>query len=221
MSLSLGSILYSQGYRTNLDTLTYEYRVGGKLDSIDLISGFNSTTLPGAGWNTRNNVPDLNFLFKNQSGQLFWRNEPFTNYKFTGLPHLGVAYMFGSNAQQFINAEFQQVFHSNIILNIGYIKKASNGILRNSAFNEEHVQLALRYTGRIYSFDIHSSYESAKVEQSGGITKDSLADLYSLPFIPVNRSSSELQTKRSRVLIDQYFDFVKDSSRGSISRISG
>ncbi len=210
--ISLGSNLLSQGYRINIDTLTCKHRIGGSLDSIDLISGFNMVTFAGAGWNTRNSILDPYFLIENQSAQLFWKNTRFTSYKYSGLPHLGVAYMFGSNAQQFVKAEFQQVFRSNVLLNIRYIKKTSGGILRNSAFNEDDVQLSLRHTGRLYSFDLHSSYERAKIEQSGGIIADSLAELYSLPFIPVNRSSSELQTKRSRVLFDQYFDFVKDSS---------
>lgn len=134
---------------------------------------------------------------------------------YTGLPHLGVGYMFGSNAQQYVKAEFQQVFHSNVMLNIHYIKKASNGILRNSAFNDENVQLSLKRTGKIYSFDLQSSYESVKAEQSGGITNDTLPDYYGLSFIPVNRSSSELRTKKSRILLGQFVDLVKDSTKAA------
>jgi hypothetical protein len=212
---SFGSNLFSQGYRTRIDSLTYIYRIGGKLDSIDLISGFNTATYPGAGWNTKSNVLNPYFLVKNKGGQLFWSNESFVNYIHTGLPHLGVAYMFGSNAQQYIHAEYQQVFRANVLLNLRYIKKTSNGILRNSGFNEENVQFALRKTGSVYSFNLRSAYEIAKVEQSGGVISDSLPDLYSLPFIPVLRSSSELQTKRSSIFSDHYFDFIGDSSLAS------
>jgi len=196
--LCIWTKLLGQGCRTAVDTLTYSYRIGGSLDSIDLLSGFNSVTYPGAGWNTRNNVLEPAGFIHSPGGQLFWRNSPFKSYMYTGLPHLGVGYQFGSNAQQYVRAEFQQVFHSNVMLNIRYIKKTSNGVLRNSAFNEEDVQLALKRTGKIYSFDLHTSYESSKVEQSGGITSDTLPDYYSLQFIPVIKGSSELRTKRSR-----------------------
>lgn len=211
--LCIWTKLLGQGYRTAVDTLTYSYRIGGALDSIDLLSGFNTVTYPGAGWNTRNNVPEPARFIHSPGRQLFWNNSPFKNYIHTGLPHLGVGYMFGSNAQQYVKAEFQQVFHSNVMLNIRYIKKSSNGILRNSAYNDEDVQLALKKTGKIYSFDLRSSYESSKVEQSGGITNDTLPDYYSLQFIPVNRSTSELRTKRSRVMFDQFVDLLKDSTK--------
>ena len=133
--------VFGQGYRTYVDTVKYNHRVGGKLDSIDLVSGSNSSTFPGGGWNTRSSIIDPSFVYWAPSGQLFWSTSEFKPYIYSGLPHLGVVYMFGSNAQQYVRAEFQQRFKYNLMLNIDYEKKASNGILRNSIFSHENVKL--------------------------------------------------------------------------------
>ncbi len=213
--LTLTKSFFGQGFQVQVDTVKYNHRIGGNLDSIDLISGSNSATFPGGGWNTRSSIIDPSFILHSPGGQLFWSTSEFKPYIYSGLPHLGVAYMFGSNAQQYLRAEFQQMLKSNLMLNIDYEKRASNGILRNSIFNHENVQLKLRRQGRIYSLDLKSSYESSKVEQSGGIVSDSLPDYYSLEFIPVNRSESEVHTQRGIVDLIQYVDFLKDSSRSA------
>jgi len=209
------SRFYGQGYQSKVDTITYAHRIGGSLDSIDLLNGSNSATFPGGGWNTRSNILTTNFILNSPSGQLFWSLPQFKPFKFSGLPHLGVAYMFGSTAQQYVKAEYEQSFRQNVMLNVDYEKRSSNGILRNSAFDHEQVALSLKKVGLTYSFDLRSAYNSSKISQSGGIVADSLPRDYALGFIPVNRTDSEVKTKRANVGFSQYLDFVKDSTKAS------
>ncbi|MEY4603784.1 MAG: hypothetical protein RIT43_1076 [Bacteroidota bacterium] len=180
---------------------------------MDLISGFNGSTVSGGGFNTWNNVLDPSFLVHNKNGQLFWNYSNPIPKVFSALPHLGVAYMFGSNAQQYLKSEYQHVFRYNVMLNVRYIKNLSNGILRNSGFSHDDVGMMLQKKGKRYSFELNSSYVSSRIEQSGGVVTDTLADLYDLSLIPVRRAQSEIKIKRAQTAVSNYFDFNKDSLR--------
>jgi len=209
----LSGRLFAQPSLVPTDSLKYSYRIGGNLDSVDLISGFNCSALSGGGFNTWNNSLDPAFMARNKSGQLFWNYSAAIPKVFSGLPHLGVAYLFGSNAQQYLRSEYHQVFRYNVMLNARYIKNLSNGILRNSGFSHDDVAMMVQKRGQNYSFELNSSYISSRIDQSGGIITDTLADLYDLSLIPVRRTSSELRTKRFQTELTNFFDFHKDSLR--------
>lgn len=193
------------------DTLKADYRTGGDLDSIDLFTGFLSSTLPGGGWNlTGNNLEPLD-LIKFQGGQRFYNFNNWKKIRFTGLPHLGFAYSFGSKGSQFIQAEYQQVFKSNTILNIDYITNTSNGFLRRGNFSHNDFQFQLVKPGKKYSFELKGSYESSDVSMNGGLLIDTLANDFPLIFLPVHKENAQLKTSRIRLHQSNYLDFNSDS----------
>ena len=196
-----------------LDTLTHAHRIGGSIDSIDLITGQNTSTLAGGGWNTRANSFDTDFFMKNAGGQQFFSFGEWKKLQFSGLPHLGFAYSFGSKGMQYVQAEFQQVYRKKLMLNVFYEKNTSNGFLRNSDFDHNNVQVQLNKFGKVYSFDLKSSYESSRVSQSGGLQVDTLPELFDLQFLPVNKSLAETKTQRSRIELTNYIDLLKDSTK--------
>ncbi len=194
-----------------LDTLSYTDRIGGTIDSVDLITGRNSTSFAGGGWSTRANSFDTDFLIKNTSGQQFFSFSEWKKLKFSGLPHLGFAYSFGSKGAQYVQAEFQQVYAKKLMLNVFYEKNTANGFLRNSDFDHNNVQVQLNKFGKVYSFDLKANYESSRVSQNGGVLVDTFPELFDLQFIPIKKSFAETNTQRSRIECTNYVDFFKDT----------
>ncbi len=194
-----------------VDTLTYAYRIGGSIDSVDLITGRNSSTFIGGGWNTKANTFENDFFIENTGGQQFFSFSKWKKLQFTGLPHLGFAYSFGSKGMQCINSEFQQVYREKLMLNVFYEKNAAEGFLRNSFFDHNHVQVQLNKLGKVYSFNLRSSYESSTVGQNGGLQVDTLPEYLDIELLSVNKNSAETKTQRSRVELTNYIDFLDDS----------
>lgn len=195
----------------DLDSIRISDRIGGDLDSIDLITKVHSSALPGGGINLNENMLSSNFLLNNHGGQQFFNYIPWRKMRFSGLPHIGFAYSFGGKGTQFVQAEYQQQFKHSVLLNIDFKKYRSNGFLRSSDFSHNDVQIQLDKKGKIYSLELKGSYESSDVSQSGGLLFDSLSNEFDLIFIPVKKENAKLNTQRSRVYNANYFDFIKDS----------
>lgn len=191
-----------------VDSIKMDDRIGGKLDSIDFIAS-SSSTVPGG----QVVIPSVNLLLNSPGGQQFYSFKDWNTMRFSGLPHIGFAYSFGNQGSQFVQAEYQQVFNKKTLLNIDYIKRVSTGFLRNSDYNHNDLQAQLQRLGKVYSFELKGSYESSRVAQNAGLTADTLANLYPLIFLPVNKEDAETNTKRIRLVESNYFDFNKDSLR--------
>jgi hypothetical protein len=203
---SLHSLFYT-------DSIKINHRIGGQLDSIDQIVGVQSTTLPGGGWNLTENILPANFLSKFNGGQRFYDFSDWNQMRFTGLPHIGFAYSFGAKGTQFAKAEYQQVFNNSFLLNVDYIKYKSNGFLRNNDFSHNNIQLQLTKKGKFYSFELKGSYESSDVALNKGLVIDTLANDFSLIYLPVRNENARVKTQRARVLLANYFDLIKDSTK--------
>lgn len=193
------------------DTIKLNYHTGGAIDSIDLHLGANSSTLPGGGFNTQQNTLTPSFHYYKPGGLVGVIPEKYKDLRFSGLPHIGFAYSFGGNATQFVNAEYQQLFGSKILLNIDYRKFRSNGYLRNSLFSHDVVQFQLQRKASFYSFETKAAYESHVTELSGGLSNDTLANDFALDLIPVMKENAQSTLKLLNVLQGNYFDFSKDS----------
>jgi hypothetical protein len=196
----------------SVDSLKMFHETGGKLDSIDLIIGMPSTTFVGGSWNRLENTLGPNELLKFNGGQQFYGFSDWKKMRYTGLPHLGFAYSFGGKGTQFVTATYEQAFKHSILLNLDYTKYRSSGFLRNSEFSHNDLQLQLNKTGKIYSFELKGAYESSDAEQNDGLLLDSLADDFDLIFLPVRKENAKLATRRTRLSLTNYFDFLKDST---------
>jgi hypothetical protein len=181
------------------------------LDSIDLFVGINSSTISGGGWNTAENLLKSDWLRQFPGGQRFLSFDSWKNMKYAGLPHIGFAYSFGSQGTQYVRSEYQQNFGSNVMLNIDFDKKRSNGQLRNANFDHNNIQLLFLKKGKLYSLELKGSFESSNVSQNGGLVTDTLSNDFPIAFIPVYKSSAQTRTERTRLFATNYFDFNKDS----------
>ena len=210
VSLFFCVIINAQNFHPffRLDSIKMDDRIGGKLDSIDFIAS-SSSTVPGG----QVVIPSVNLLLNSPGGQQFYSFKDWKTMRFSGLPHIGFAYSFGNQGSQFVQAEYQQVFNKKTLLNIDYIKRVSTGFLRNSDYNHNDLQAQLQRLGKVYSFELKGSYESSRVAQNDGLTTDTLANLYPLIFLPVNKVDAETNTKRIRLVERNYFDFNMDSLR--------
>jgi hypothetical protein len=189
------------------------HRIGGELDSIDQIIGIQSTTLPGGGWNTTENILPSNFLLQYPGGQRFYSFTEWKTMRFSGLPHIGFAYSFGSKGTQYARAEYQQVFGRNYLLNVDFTKYRSNGFIRNGDFSYNDVQLQLNKKGKIYSFELKSSFKSSDIAQNNGLLIDTLANDFDLIFLPVKKENARTNTKLTSIYLANYFDLIKDTTK--------
>lgn len=195
------------------DTLKHNYYTGGDIDSIDLAFSFHSSTLPGGGFSTSENVLPYNFFINNPGGAAFHTFNDWKTKRFSALPHLGFGYVFGTQATQIVKASYTQAFTSQTLLNIDYNMQKGTNFLRVGDFNKHDVQLQFEYQSKFYSFDLKGQFISRTIGQNGGVLSDSLIDYYGLVFAPVRKQKAKSKYKGTRIELDHYFDFLaKDSA---------
>ncbi len=197
-----------------IDTLKFNHRIGGELDSIDQFMGIQSSTWTGGGWNTVENTINPAFLKANPNGQRFFSFLPKLKTTFSGLPHIGFSYSFGSKGTQFTALEYHQVFKYGFLVNMTYQKFRSNGFYRQGIFDHNNLNSTILRKGKVYSVLVNASFASSNVQTNGGLLADSLPKYYDLVFIPVRKEDANLKTKRTNVEVENYFNFLNDSLRG-------
>lgn len=211
-SISLG-IAQDSAIMGMKDTLKHNYYTGGDIDSIDLAFTFHSSTLPGGGFASSENVVPYHFFLTNPGGAVF---HTFTDWKakrFSALPHLGFGYVFGTQATQIVKASYTQAFTTQTLLNIDYDMQKGTNFMRVGDFNKHDVQLQFEYQSPFYSFDLKGQFISRTIGQNGGVLTDSLIDYYGLAFAPVRKQNAKSKYKGTRIELDHYFDFLaKDSA---------
>lgn len=194
-----------------MDTLHYSYRMGGALDSIDRIFGIQSNTLPGGGWSSIENVFSKGFWYANSGGMQFFNFNKSSTLKFSGLPHIGFAYSFGSSGSQFARAEYQQQLNNGLLINLDFNKLRSNGMLRSGGFNHNNTALQLYRSSKIWSTYLSATYATSDVSLNDGLLVDSLNNTFDLQFIPIRKENANANTERTCVDWWNYFDLNKDS----------
>jgi hypothetical protein len=195
-----------------VDTLTYFERIGGVLDSIDVIDGVQSSSLPGGGWNLRENIFEFDFLNVNRSGMRFYDYAHVKRLRFSGLPHIGFAYSFGSSGSQFARVEYQQQLKNGLLINLDFAKFRSNGLLRNGNFSHNNVALQLFRNSNKWSFYLLASYASSELTLNDGLLIDSLNNEIDLLFIPVRKEQANGLTQRTKVDLWNFVNFNKDTT---------
>jgi hypothetical protein len=194
-----------------VDTLNYSYRIGGALNSVDQIIGFQSNTLPGGGWNSIANIFSNGFWYLNPSGMQFFNFHKPLSIKFSGLPHIGFAYSFGSSGSQFAQAEYQQKLQNGLLINLDFNKLRSNGMLRSGGFNHTNTALQLYKSSKIWTTYLSSTFATSDVSLNNGLLIDSLNNAFSLQFIPIRKENANALTQRTSVDWWNYFDLNEDS----------
>ncbi len=194
-----------------VDTITFAYRVGGKIDSMDLYNCYHLSNLPGGGFNLRNNI-FTSQQFALQPNLLNFREEarPIP-LKTSALPHLGFTYSFGTKANQFFGVDYQQAFGANTLLNVRIRRNSGTGYVRNSAFKNNEVQLDLRHHGKFYSMVLDGRYGNHTIGESNGVTSDSVIRTFGIIFAPVRSENAQSKIQQGHIELTNYFNFLRDS----------
>jgi hypothetical protein len=198
---------------TPIDTLRYSTRSGGAIDSIDVFNAFISSTNPG-GSLSANNSFSPSWLFMNHGAQVHQHFNEWKPLVFSGLPHIGFNYSFGSQGVQNVLMNYQQSFGKNLIVNLAYKKNKANGFLRNGEFNLNDLQVQLAKKGTTYSFLTKAAYLTAVYNVNNGLLVDSLADDFDLRLLPVQKENAFHSNQRAKIEHTNFFDFTKDSLKG-------
>ena len=197
------------------DTLTYDYRTGGKeIDSLDWYHTGQFYVTPGGPWNNIFGINGTDYAsFLKHFSQQQVVPTALKSY-FTALPHLGFSYSFGGKGIQYLNAEYQQSFKKNTNLSVQY-KRNSTGsqapFLRNAFFSNESLQFLVHHQGKKYKQLLEFDYLKSNRNLSGGITTDTLIQVYGLEFTPVYKKNAASSYKYYSISSQHVYGFKQDS----------
>jgi len=195
------------------DTLTYNERIGGTIDSIDIRNADLPTTFDG-GRSISSPIgrSTLNF-YQNLTSRTFQRFSSFDKIKFSALPHFGFAYSFGGQSAQFIRLRYSQVFNEHLILNVNYDRNSGTGAFRSNTFQRDDLTVQLQREALRYSFQLKGSYQARSMDHSGGMLIDStLIEDLGLEFTPVLKGDASSKVKLGTVGLKNYINITGDSS---------
>ncbi len=198
---------------TNYDTLTIAYRTGGEIDSVDQIVQSSVSLLPGGGFVKPMALSCFDFLYHHQNGTRFFDLKPYQFMRFSGLPHIGFSYVFGTAGLQQSLLNYQHAFKKGMLVNLDVLRCQSNGLLRNGSFLNNQVQLQIEKKGNRYRYRLQSQYLSTNADQSNGLIDLSEALDFDLSFLSVNKANAETRTRRGEGSFTQFIDLIADSSK--------
>lgn len=202
-------------YTTHVDTLTMDYRSGGvELDSIDAINIGLLTLRPAGGFARPHEFNLAQHLFANPAGFTYLMEEKRVPVKFSGLPCLGFQYAFGSFLHQTVNLEFHQYYSPSTHLHLNYHRRSSNGGMRNSAFKLNDLNVQFFHAKNRYSTHVDLFYGGHEYGESAGLKVDTLLDLFSIEFTPVNLSNAQSRVRRVDLNWQNYYRLLGDSILG-------
>lgn len=191
-----------------VDTVRLNDHLGGRMDSLDVY--FPSLTCYPTSWNGVS-LFDPMFLVE-QPGGLRSLNQNFkSSYKYSGLPHIGFGYTFGTKGLQSSRMEYQQVFAKKLLLNITYTNNRSNGFLRNQDLKFNDIELSLLKKGSIYSFEFNAFERNLDNSLNGGVGSSADLETFPLIFQPVRKDNAREFMRNSGLQLNNFFDFQTDS----------
>lgn len=184
------------------DTLKPGYRISGKLDSVDANLATYQHTLPG----------DFNpflFPFSLQNLNTVWL-KPLPR-RYSSIPHIAFEYSMGSKADQLGRITYTQALDSNTFIQLDYIRRSTNGNLRNSSFERNSVQLNLMHRSRYYGTILDVSFYSNNNQLGAGLAGDSVRENFALLFQEVQKPNAGNKIKEVHLDWKNYLSFTKDS----------
>lgn len=202
------------------DTVLYHTRMNGAIDSMDVSGSYLPTTFDGGRTVLSPQGLSSGNLFFAYSRPQFGRFYSWEPLKFSALPHIGFAYSFGGQGTQFMKSEYQHAFSKNVLLSMKYNRNNGQGVIRNSAFVSNEVDVQLLYTGRHYSTFLRGAFTSNDIGHSGGLFTDTLIENFGLEFSPVRKTNAHSINRNGEVIWENYVDFNADSLRSIGLRIT-
>jgi hypothetical protein len=193
------------------DSIKFSHRTGGIIDSLDMSYSSPISTFPGGSLNTTNSIISTKFIFEKTGLQNF-RNPPTTKQMiFSGIPHLGFSYSFGSKGTQFLHFDYQHTLSKKTLLNLNYQRNSSNGFLRNSKYSDNTFIVQIRKNNKFYSYYLESYYSLKNTSLNGGVSSYENIKSQGLEFLPINNSNAKNNIKIASVKLNNYFNLKNDS----------
>ena len=219
--LALWSSSFGQ-YTYEYDTLSYNHRMLGSVDSTDALSGTLPTTFDGGIGIMSAEGFSLNRLNNDFGGLRFNQTIPNQPLKFSALPFIGFSYSFGGQGTQFIRAQYVQSFTDSLVLNIDYAGSIGNGYLRSSTFSSSRVNLNLEWKSSWYTLKLTGAYYTDSLDHNGGriadtldgnglVIKDTLIETFGLVFSPVWKSNAAAKNTYANATLTNYFHLNSES----------
>ena len=215
----LFSSTFSLGQRffflPNLDSIDQNYRSGGRaLDSTDHSVIRNINLRPGGGYfgiyefdlplNVFHSIAGLTYL------NYQFRAKPL----FSGLPHLGFNYSFGSFGSQELNVAYNQFFKPETHLHINIHRVDMAGALRNSGHELNDINALFYHSRKRIAMKLDVYYASYDIYENQGILTDTLLDFFPIEFTPVKSQNGNTKIKKSNIRWDNYLRLIGDSISG-------
>lgn len=179
------------------------------LDSIDISGAALPSTFDGGVAPLNSTVLNASYLLEQYSQPAFVRESRFQHMRFSALPYLGFSYTFGGQTTQFLRVKYVQAFRDSTVLNLNYQRNSSDGILRNSKYASNDVQLQFQLIGKWYATRLNGFYTANELGHSGGLASDSLVGIFDLEFLNVRRSNANSRSRVGQVSWQNYFDVGK------------
>lgn len=195
-------ILFAQ-VEFECDTMRFERRTGGALDSIDISLSLPASTSDGNYFTLDHNKLTAFFLSRELSSPLYQTEFDNKPLRFSALPRIGFHYSFGSKSAQFFHANYTQALNKHLIFNMDYTRNSASAFLRNSTFEHHHLNYKFIGKWNRYDFELRGGYALRKVNYSGGLVSDSLLDVFDLEFLPVNKSNANSRYSAGLVNLTQ------------------
>lgn len=201
------------------DTLKYNFRTGGAIDTFDLVYAFPYSTIPTTGFTNALQLPTVD-LFKSSTNLFAFTLPNFLDKKkVSALPHLGFMYSFGLKGTQFIHTEYQHFLKKNTLLNFDYNRQSSNGFTTNSQYVDNYIKLGLYRDYKRTNITVRAAYVNSEHGLNDGIDstgQQSLLDTLGLTFATVQNSTAFSEIKGVHGNVEVAYNISKDSSHLSL-----
>lgn len=199
-------------FSTNKDTLTYDQRMGGKSDTMDLALNKGTNLLPGTGFNNTYNYSQFYWLYNGALLSSVSSPNLERAFVFSALPHIGFAYSFGSKGCQNLHTIYSQGFKNGGLLNITLERQSSNGFMRNSNYTNSNLWFGYQKDKGLFWTHIRGTYVNDNRTLNGGTTDSTNFLSFGPEFTRIQKSQANSETKRAQFLMENRLNFTGDSS---------
>jgi hypothetical protein len=197
------------------DTVRYQQKTGGAIDTFDISNADLPSTFEGGRSMLSLNGLSTKSLYQDISTRKFQRFTKFDPLKFSAIPHLGFAYSFGGQGSQFVRLDYSQAFSEHFLFNLKYDRNSGLGYIQNSGYSENNLRAQLQRDAKRYSFQLKASFQSWDVAHSGGVVNSTsnydVIDTLGLEFAAINKTDASSSVKLGSAFLKNYFNFSPDS----------
>lgn len=204
------------------DTLKFQHRTGGLIDTFDLAYSFPYTNIPSTGFSNSIQLLTVDYLRANPNLLSISSASLLNKKSISALPHIGFAYSFGLKGTQFLHTDYQQSFNKTTLLNLTIDRQSSGNSIskqsftQNSAYANSTIRFGLFRDHKRLNIEMKGSFSNDERSLNNGIA-DSLTYILDdknlgLSFAPVRNTSALAIAKSVHGNVEVQYNLLKDST---------